>query len=45
MTLEEILQNPDYLCAAIHKHLARGEIESAMFYMERLKALKAWRGF
>jgi len=41
MTLEDILKNPDYLCAAIHKHLARGEIESARFCMERLKTLKA----
>ena len=41
MTLDEILQNPDYLCAAIHKHLARGEIDSARFYMERLRELRA----
>ena len=40
MTRDEILKNPEYLCAAIHKHLARGEIDSARFYMEGLKALK-----
>ena len=39
MTLEEILKNPEYLCAAIHKHLARGEIESARFCMERLRLM------
>jgi hypothetical protein len=39
MTLEDILQSRDYLCAAICKHLARGEIESARFYMGRYKAL------
>ena len=39
MTLEDILQNPDHLCAAIHKHLVRGEIEVASFYMERLRSL------
>lgn len=41
MTLEDILQNPDYLRAAIHKHLTRREIEAARFYMERLRELRA----
>ena len=36
MTPDEILNDPDYLSACVMKHMWRGELDRAKFYLERL---------
>jgi hypothetical protein len=36
MTRDEILSNPEYLSACVMKHMWRGELDRARFYLERL---------
>ena len=41
MTLDEIMNNPEYLSACVMKCLWRGELDRARYYLERLTDLQA----
>ena len=41
---EQIMTNAEFLSACVMKHLWRGELERAKFYLERLIELQMARG-